>query len=688
MVTRDGHVKILDFGLAKQRRPAAESATLSLTEQGTVVGTAGYMSPEQVRGGELDQCSDLFSFGVILYEMLSGKQAFAGGSSVEVMNAVLKEEPPELPASVPRALDRVVRRCLEKEPARRFQSAADLAFALQPASPSLEPATKPKRGVSLKWAALAAAVVAGAVLFWLTRPLPPPRITNTVTITNDGQTKVPPLLTDGSRLFFNSGSLQPFDTYQVSVGGGESVALPLPLKNAYLLDISPDRREWLLCRFFNDYCELWAAPVVGGSARRLSNLVASAQSGGTGTAAWSPDGQQLVYVRDKELHIARSDGTYVRKLVKIAGDPSFVRWSPDGSRVRFSVDPHTGDGVSLWEARIDGNQAYALLPAWNPSSSFSCCGNWTPDGKYFVFAASRKGNANIWALREKVGFFRRADRGPFQLTNGSLEAGSPVPSADGKRLFYEGYQPRNEFLRYDLKTGHLIPVFAGISGSELEFSRNGKWIVYAAVPDGSLWRSAVDGSQRLQLTSPPLQANLAHWSPDGKQIAFCGARGGNPPRIYVVSLDGGALKQVTNGESGKEGDGDPSWSPDGASLVFGWTGYGTAPAPGDASIQKVDIKTGRVSTLPGSEGMWSPRWSPDGRFIAGLSASGWKIVLYDFQTRKQFELSSVQSGYQSWSQDGEFLFYLSFGDEASWWKLRLRDKKNTARRATEEFAGE
>jgi hypothetical protein len=393
MVTRDEHVKILDFGLAKQRRPATQSATLSLTEKGTVMGTAGYMSPEQVRGEELDQCSDLFSFGVVLYEILSGKQAFAGGSSVEVMNAVLKEEPPELPAWVPRALDRVVRRCLEKEPARRFQSAADLAFALQPASRSLEPARTPKRQGWLKWGALASAAVAGAVaaLFWFTRPLPPPRITATVRITNDGRPKGWPLLTDGSRVFFNSGP-GGGEAGQVSVEGGESIALPLPVRNAQLVDVSPDRKEWLLCKGFayQPFCELWAAPLLGGSARRLGGLGAQ-----IGAAAWSPDGQQVVYAANGELHIARSDGTEVRKLATFSGAAIWVRWSPDGSRVRFSVVSVGTGHTSLWEARSDGNRAYPLLPGWNPSSA-ACCGNWTPDGKYFVFTA----DANVWAPRE------------------------------------------------------------------------------------------------------------------------------------------------------------------------------------------------------------------------------------------------------------------------------------------------
>src|ERR1035438_6818497 len=153
MVTRDGRVKILDFGLALRQRTSQDSTTMDMTDEGTVLGTAGYMSPEQVRGEAVDHRSDLFSFGVILYEMLGGKRAFAGASSVEVMHAILKEEPPELPASVPLALSRIVRRCLEKEPARRFQSAADLAFALEPSSPSLPAVAAPKRRTGLKWAA-------------------------------------------------------------------------------------------------------------------------------------------------------------------------------------------------------------------------------------------------------------------------------------------------------------------------------------------------------------------------------------------------------------------------------------------------------------------------------------------------------------------------------------------------------
>jgi len=122
------------------------------------------------------------------------------------------------------------------------------------------------------------------------------------------------------------------------------------------------------------------------------------------------------------------------------------------------------------------------------------CGTWTPDGKYFVFEVGTGGNFNLWALREKAGWFQRVERGPFQLTNGPMATYHAVSSADGKRLFVVGNQDRNEFLRYDLKSGQFAPAFGGISGTELEFSKDGKWVAYTSVPDGSLWRSAVDGS--------------------------------------------------------------------------------------------------------------------------------------------------------------------------------------------------
>ena len=441
MVARDGRVKILDFGLAKQRRPGAASTTVDLsgdlngdlTGEGVVMGTAGYMSPEQVRGEEVDHRSDLFSAGVVIYETLTGTRAFSGGSSVEVMHAILTDDPPELPASVPPALAGIVGRCLEKEPHRRFQSAADLAFALQSSSRAMQPARKPKRRARLRGAvaAVASVAVATAGLIWLIRPLPPPHVTGIVAITHDNRPiyQFPPFISDGSRIFFstNDGSVP---AYQVSVNGGESVPLTMQMKDAAcLLDINPDRTEFLACRAStNSGCELWTEPILGGSPHRLGNLVTQNDA-----AAWSPDGLQLVYARDKELRLAHRDGTEVRKVAAVAGQPFFPQWSPDGRRIRFSVGDMAAKPGRIWEVRTDGSGLHRLLPGWNPSWQM-CCGNWTPNGEYFVFEA----NHALWALRENVGFVEQASRRAGSIEYRPADGGSSASQRRWQARVFRG----------------------------------------------------------------------------------------------------------------------------------------------------------------------------------------------------------------------------------------------------------
>jgi Tol biopolymer transport system component len=498
------------------------------------------------------------------------------------------------------------------------------------------------------------------------------------------------MLTDGSRLFFNLAAFEDqggAGPSEIMLKGGEPVPLSIPLNGALVEDISPDRTEFLLLRFVpapTYVWELWAAPLLGGSPRRLGNLMTT-QSGELATgfgqpvprrlgmppmhqsaAAWSPDGQRLVYARENELHLAGSDGTELRKLASVAGIPFFVRWSPDGRKLRFSVSGSgTNDTAStLWEVSVDDGQMRPLLPGWDPSW-YTCCGAWTPDGRYFVFQS----RGNLWTLREKAGFvqrfLQRGGRQPVQLTTtGSLAPYWPLPSLDGKRLFVSSYLGHAEFLRYDLKSKQYVPELTGISGNELEYSKDRKWIVYVSYPGGALLRSAVNGAERVQLTSPPFQAGLPHWSPDGTQIAFMGRPAGKPWRIYVVPSGGGTLRQVTNGEGGQQGDSDPSWSPDGTSLAF-------AGGFAEGGMHVADLRTYRVSPLPGSEGIRSPRWSPDGRSIAGLNSED-ALVLYDIGTRVQTKLFDHPTGYPSWSPDGQYLFL----DSDGWFfRLRVGDRK-------------
>ena len=280
---------------------------------------------------------------------------------------------------------------------------------------------------------------------------------------------------------------------------------------------------------------------------------------------------------------------------------------------------------------------------------------------------------NIWAIRERTRPFQRANREPVQLTTGPTQFGEPVPSPDSKRLFVTGWQPRTELVRYDSKSGQFLPYFGGMSAEGVDFSKDGKSVVYVAYPEGTIWRANADGSDRQQLTFPPFRAGMPRWSPDGKQIAFQGALPGKSERIYLMSSDGGTPQQVTNGESGDEGDFDPAWSPDGSSLAFGGNPYvGQAPMK---LIIRLDLETRRISPLPGSEGLWSPRWSPNGSYIAALSSDSEKLMLYDLRTHEQTELASGEINCPSWSRDSGFVYFDTASGDPNFFRVRIRDRK-------------
>jgi Tol biopolymer transport system component len=239
------------------------------------------------------------------------------------------------------------------------------------------------------------------------------------------------------------------------------------------------------------------------------------------------------------------------------------------------------------------------------------------------------------------------------LTAGPIDTTYPVPATDGKKLFVLGSQYRGQLLRYDEKSRKFSPYLGGISATEVDFSRDGQWVAYLAYPEGSLWRSKADGSQRVRLTSPPMRPFLPRWSPDGKRIVFYASTPGRPYKIYLVSAEGGAPQQLMPGERNEH---DPGWSPDGNSLVFGRWPWLEGATSGAVAIHLFDLRTHQISTLPGSEGYWSARWSPDGRYIAALEGTPTGLVLFDFTTNKWVELLKAGVGYQNWSRDGKWVY--------------------------------
>jgi eukaryotic-like serine/threonine-protein kinase len=700
-VTKRGHAKILDFGLAKvitvndvsgntNTLVTLADAPENLTSRGTTVGTVAYMSPEQVRGKPLDARTDLFSFGVVLYEMATGKLPFRGESSGAIFERILTHAPtppsrlnPELPTK----FEDLINKALEKDRELRYQHASDIRTDLHrlkrdsesgvAASPS-EPRTKRIPWVWPVLAALLAIAVIAAIVIPLIQVPSPPKILRYVQITNDGLAKCvndcgPPVqATDGSRVYFSETPPSGYVIAQTSVGGGEVVRLPVTSGGARFLnlfDISPDRSQLLIGASSEIGFEgpLWVVHLPDAAARRLGDLTAS-------DATWSPDGKTITYTKTREVFVANADGSGSRRLVTLpapvilSGVSITPRWSPDARVLRFTAN---NKGLSsLWEVSADGTHLHPLFASESNSRGISeCCGVWTPDGKYFVYNSIRDRVATISAIRESHGLLQRARSKPVQLTAGPMHLWGPSPSVDGKRLFVIGEQSRGELMRYDSNSRQFVTFLSGISAEGLDFSTDRKWVTYVTFPDGVLWRSRVDGSERLQLSNLPMTAALPRWSPDGKHIAFSGLTPGETWNLFVISADGGSPEKLTPSENSQL---DPDWSADGQSLVFGELG-GSATA----SIYVLNLKTRQVSTLPGSKGMFSPRWSPDGRFISATSHDGFKMFLFDLTPQTWKELDSGHNyNYPMWSRDSNYIYFANpFENGTSFYRFRVSDNK-------------
>jgi eukaryotic-like serine/threonine-protein kinase len=698
-VSQRGQVKILDFGLAKvalkrSRRvkriavgaSGPTTADEPLTKRGVVVGTVAYMSPEQARGEEVDARTDLSSFGALLYEMATGQKAFSGNNTAVILDAVLNRAPipvtrlnPEIPAQ----LEEIISKALEKDRNVRYQTASDLRADLkrlkrdsesgQMIAKEMVAARQRAAGKPLPHSriALLAGAILIAVLVLIARlrsPLPPPKLLSSVQLSNDGRQKLGSLVTDGSRLYFNEVLAGGNGIAQITTSGGETTSIPAGLPGVVLCDISPSGSEFLVKSNVGSTdpdVPLWIFPVLGGSPRRLVNVLAF-------DAAWTPDGQKITYSHGTDLYVASKEGRDPQKLVTVAGRARWLRWSPDGRVLRFTLFEPKVSSSSLWEVSAEGIHLHALLPGWNNPPA-ECCGNWTPDGKHFIFQSTRNGATNLWVIGEKGGLFQKARHEPALLTTGPLNLSQPVPSKDGKRVFAIGGLPRSQLVRFDSRSRKFVPYLSGISARGVDFSRDGAWVTYVAVPEGTVWRCKTDGSERLQLSFPPLQAGLPRWSPDGERIAFMATTPGKPKKIYSVSSEGGTPEPMIPGEQNQW---DPGWSPDGTRLVFASNRVAEASTSAMA-LHLLDLRTQQVSTLPGSEGLYSPRWSPDGNHIAALKVGTEFLWLYDLKTQKWEELAKVGVGFPSWSQDGNYIYFddIPFQRESGFFRIGIRDRK-------------
>jgi eukaryotic-like serine/threonine-protein kinase len=724
-ITERGHAKVLDFGLAKVMVAASSASNIAslntqtvdadhLTSPGTMLGTVAYMSPEQVRAKELDARSDLFSFGSVLYEMATGDLPFHGESSAMVCEAIVNRAPVavvRLNHEVPPKLESIINKALEKDRNLRYQSAAEIRADLQrlkrdtetgrlagagsgsvvvtkeaappsgpqqestsgsvptsarPSSAAVEVAQFRKAGNRNLWKILvptAVVVVVLAGMFaWFSRPFSPPKVVKTIQITHDGVPKGN-VLTDGSRLYISESTGMKEFLVQASVTGGDTSVITTPFSNTRIFDISPDHSQLLVADYLGPQAETqaWILPLPTGTPRHLSDIVAH-------WAVWSPDGQQLAFAKGSDIFLANADGTNARKLITVSGRSWWIRFSPDGTRLRFTLETPQTNSSSIWEVQADGSGLHALLPDWRSPRS-ACCGVWSADGRYYFFASGTPDSFNIWAVRESAGLFHKALPKPIQLTNGPMSLGLPFPSPDGKKLFAGGHLPRGELVVYDSKSHQFLPFLSGISAVELDFSQDGKWIAYVSYPEGTLWRSRADGSERVQLTFPPVSVSLPRWSPDGTQIAYTDTQGGQSWKAFLISAQGGTPEQML---PEKEYQADAHWFPDGKRMIFGRTPF----IPGSSekvALQVLDLTSKQVSVFPGSENLYGPRLSPDGKHLAAVTSDNKKLLIFDFQTQKWTDWVSEPGliNLAMWSHNGRYIYYANPSKAPGYRRVKL-----------------
>ena len=458
-------------------------------------------------------------------------------------------------------------------------------------------------------------------------------------------------VSDGARLYFSHmDNGNPVLAVALAANGEISpFHLPPEIGAPLIGALAPDGSKLLVHSHLQADPEqpLWIVPTLGGEARRVPNVLVH-------DATWMPDGRRLLIAHGNDLTVVEPDGSDPHKLITTPGMAFWLRWSPDGRRLRFTLRDPKRQTTALWEVAADGGNPHPLLPGWSQPAS-ECCGSWTSDGADFVFQSSHDGHKEIWALRERPWF--RKDSEPREITNGPLDYEAPSTSPGSHRIYFIGVNTRIELLHAVPKSTAFIALDQNLSAAALaEYSPDGQWVAWLNASDGSLWRSRSDGSERIELTTPPLRLFTMKWSPDNKRLALMAEEPGMPWKLYLIDAEGGKPTPLLNED---RNEADPDWSADGQEIVFG-----RLPDRMDSrqpkAIYLVNLQTHQVTEIPGSTGLFSPRLSPDGRYIAAIRLDQKALLLFDRAQQRWTTLTTHGAGDPIWSHDGRFLYFQDF----------------------------
>jgi Tol biopolymer transport system component len=603
MLTRDGRVKILDFGIAKAAGAAGiDAATSASTGIGVIVGTVGYMAPEQIRGGTVDHRTDIFAFGILLHELLSGRRPFGGDSAADVMGSILSQDPAELPADVPVGVRQVVLRCLEKNPERRFQSMPDLAFALrQLTGSSIAVAAEPLRGRSRAWVPLAIAgamaviaVSSGLAVRWtaevLDAAIDPVRLTR---VSGDRLRETDPAFSPDGR-----------SVAYVRITSGENALLvqsldalaPLELVRAPTALSSPvwsaDGNRICYSTANRDFFCVGAA---GGTPQRLLTDAFRPR--------FTPDGRALVFVRavDNGPRLFRSEppGAEPRRIGDVPPDAANLSpVSPDGS----AIVAHGASG--RWLIALATGVATPLPMADNARTSSSA---WLPDSRHLVVSETTD---------NPIGFRIVVTDTQSLARRVIVRTGDPIfgldVSRDGQRIVYSSGAPESDITEYSI-AGTFVRAVANSVNFEAfpSWAPAGDRLTYLAGGPGQsdvLWiaPAATGAPSAVQKLDLPM-TTLFRFSPDGRRIAYV-----DPTGVQIVSTTGG---QSIRALASTEVSSWVCWSPDGD-----WIWYSSR-----RRLYKLPSQGGEPVSVP-SPPLVLHDCSPDGRWLVGRGTEGFLLL--------------------------------------------------------------
>ena len=584
MVDEHGLVKVLDFGLAKLTEPIgpeAETVT-ARTAEGTIVGTVAYMSPEQAEGKKVDARSDIFSFGALLYEMLTGRRAFRGETRLSTLSAILREEPQPIGESTPPELERVITRCLRKDPERRIQHMGDVKLALQdlkeesesgrlPGRPPLRPERRWRYAAAI--AAGLAVLAAGAALYYFGRARVQPPGTAWVIkpLTSfpgweTSQTWSP----DGTLIAYSHNAEGSMDIYVRPASGGDPVRLTKSPTDEVSPRWSPDGRYLAFLADPGTGANVYLIPPLGGAERKLveTGIPSLERLGGVfsalGAMPWSPEGQELLFSRLQpsgqiaiwKISLTTGAQTQVTFPPPGAEDLS-ASWSFDGQQMVFVRQ------LGLWIAPARGGEPRLLLGDRYLNSHPA----WSADSRRIVFLSNRGGPTSLWEIEVDSGRLRQLTTGPGEQM--------PAVARDG-RLAYGQFSHQLDFYAIQVETGAEERLTSHTHENLFpRFSPQGRKIVYHSDRTGNfeIWLRDLETKVERQLTNHPATDVLPDWSPDGREIVFLSNREGKS-QVWVMDAEGGALRRLAEQTVPAAGGGwdvgmvAPRWSPDGKAIGY------------------------------------------------------------------------------------------------------------------------